>query len=545
MTQLNTQLAVQAETDEQLLVCFRLADEEFGVEINTVREIVRLPEITHVPLTPAFVRGIANLRGNVLPIIDCRRRFALPDREATEQTRVLVIDAAGLVTGIVVDGVSEVLRVPAAAFENPPPVTQGGVSGDFLKTVVKFDKGHRLIMTIWPERVANMEASAAKSETYSQEKAGRTKTETKARSGRELMEKQLVSFSLGREEYAFDITVVKEILRKTEITKVPNTGSEVKGLLTLRNSLVPILDLRTMLDLAPFDDDDQRILVVEMDGILTGLLVDKVNEVVRVPVEAMDEAEHLSAAGKELKSVVRLDEGRRLILVLDEKGLVDFESMSELLAQEVKGEESEGQDREARKDMEEEQLVTFVVGEEEFGIRITQVQEINRLAEITKVPKTASFVAGVTNLRGHVIPLIDLRLWFQVAGRDKDDRTRVIIVDLNGQRTGFIVDQVNEVLRLAKGNIEPPPRFTEQSEAGQRGQFIAGIGKANDGKRMILILDVEKMLTKSEQQALLGVSSPAGTGETAKSGQPEKTKKKKKTGKEVPVKGDDGLVIEE
>jgi len=147
----------------------------------------------------------------------------------------------------------------------------------------------------------------------------------------------------------------------------------------------------------------------------------------------------------------------------------------------------------------EVQLVTFLLGEEEFGIPISQIQEIDRLGKITKVPNAARFIEGVTNLRGEVIPVLNTRRRFDLDLKPSDDRTRIIIVDIGGVKTGLIVDSVREVMNLAKKDIAPPP---EAIGSGIDQQFISGIGKVDGGKRMIVLLDIEKILSRQERAQL-------------------------------------------
>jgi len=489
------------DADEQQLVCFRLADEEFGVDINTVREIVRVPEITYIPKAPSFVRGIANLRGNVLPVIDGRMRLFLPEIESTERTRVLILDVNGTTTGMVVDAVSEVKRIATNDVEPPPAVTQSGVDSSFLSGVVKLDKGKRLILTVRPDRVLNIDAKMSSDKKSAVDRATTAKP-TESKDKDVLMERQFVSFVVGDEEYAFDINVVREILRLTEITAVPNAPHHVKGLLTVRNVLLPILDLRIMLNMNETEADDQRVLVVEVDGLTVGLLVDKVNEVLRVPVSVIDDTPKLASSGQELRSVAQLDNGKRLILILNERGLIDVEEMGTLVDHKDTKAESEAKTESTD---EEKQLVTFLLGEEEFGFEITQVQEINRLSEVTRLPKAPPFVAGVTNLRGQVVPLINLRQRFNLQDKKPDDRTRIIIIELGNHRTGIIVDQVNEVLRLQSRDIETTPSIVRSEGGGESGEFMSGVCKVNDGERMILLLDTGKLLSSREKIALEGV----------------------------------------
>ena len=145
------------------------------------------------------------------------------------------------------------------------------------------------------------------------------------------------------------------------------------------------------------------------------------------------------------------------------------------------------------------QVVTFRLGREEFGIGIEEVQEINRLNKITSVPHTQSFIEGVMNLRGKVIPVIELKKRFGMPLKEYDESTRVIIITIMGKQTGLIVDSVSEVLRLSKDTIEPAPKIIKtKSET----EFLKGVCKLDKAIRMILLLAVDKILTFDEQNML-------------------------------------------
>ena len=139
------------------------------------------------------------------------------------------------------------------------------------------------------------------------------------------------------------------------------------------------------------------------------------------------------------------------------------------------------------------QLVSFSVGQEEFGVDILKVQEINRMVEITRVPNASEFVSGVINLRGKVIPVIDLRRRFGIGKKDNDKNTRIIVVELTGRVLGFVVDAVNAVLRIPRSVTEPPPPMV----AGIGSEYITAVGKLED--RLLILIDLEKVLLVGQQ----------------------------------------------
>ena len=110
--------ATIVDAAERQLVVFALAGESYGVNIGTVREIIRMQAVTHVPETPEFVEGVINLRGRVIPVVDLRKRFGLAVTEQTAESRIVVVDITGHDIGVIVDAVTEVLRVPGSAIES-------------------------------------------------------------------------------------------------------------------------------------------------------------------------------------------------------------------------------------------------------------------------------------------------------------------------------------------------------------------------------------------------------------------------------------------
>jgi purine-binding chemotaxis protein CheW len=143
---------------EHQLVVFDLANEHYGVDIAAVEGIIKMQPITVVPHTPAFVEGVTNLRGEVLPVIDLRKRFGLPfDNTRGKDTRIVTVEIDGKKVGMVVDAVSEVLRVSDEAIEPPSPIVTT-VDSAFIRGIAKVDE--RLIILIDLSKVLSNEEQA-------------------------------------------------------------------------------------------------------------------------------------------------------------------------------------------------------------------------------------------------------------------------------------------------------------------------------------------------------------------------------------------------
>jgi purine-binding chemotaxis protein CheW len=145
----------------------------------------------------------------------------------------------------------------------------------------------------------------------------------------------------------------------------------------------------------------------------------------------------------------------------------------------------------------EQQLVVFDLASEAYGVDIGAVREIIRLQDITKVPRTPDFVEGVINLRGKVIPVVDLRKRFMVPVAEQTDDNRIVVVDIGGEDIGVVVDAVTEVLRILSDSVEPPSSVITTKDS----DYLMGICKLES--RMIILLDLERVLSDEEKSVLV------------------------------------------
>ena len=156
----------------------------------------------------------------------------------------------------------------------------------------------------------------------------------------------------------------------------------------------------------------------------------------------------------------------------------------------------------------ENQIVIFELSSEYFGVEIAAVQSIIKIQPITRLPHTAEFVEGVTNLRGKVLPVIDLRKRFGVAAQDMDKNSRIIVVSFDQNEVGMIVDEVSEVVTVPTGAVEAAPAIATTIDS----TFIKGIAKLGSNstqqeERLVILLDLAHVLSTKEQAKLLELSA--------------------------------------
>lgn len=513
-----TQLHVPQEGDAGSVACqfvtFSLEGEMFAVPMGPVQEIIRVPDVARLPLAPAALEGLANLRGRVLPIVNLRRLFGCVQRPYDDATRAVVIQL-GQPLGFIVDRVASVLSVEPAAIEAADAI-QSVVNAEYLTGVIKrrkADGSPELLMVLDFDKLIEREfASLQRRADEGRGLAGNMQhVASQAESEHVSDELRLVSFSVAGQEYGIEIADVQEIVQVPEhITAVPNAAHHVVGLMSLRQRLLPLVSLRALFGL-PYEglSESHRIVVVALPGNLTvGVVTDSVKEVLGVQRSQVEPVPGVLAQGQnmqEFSGICRLEGGKRLVSVIATERLLGLESVQNAL--QLAGNMENGAENvqvQAMQAVQEDvQVVIFRLGAEEFGVPIMSVQEIVRVPEsLTRVPKTPDFVEGVINLRGTVLPVIDQRKRLGLSAIERNDRQRIMVYLMGNLRTGFIVDSVAEVLRIPRQNIAPTPELSQD-----QGRLINSVAKLNGDKRLVMLLDPNHLLQGAEKLQMVDLSA--------------------------------------
>jgi len=507
--------AEEGRVQDNQFVTFEVAGELFAVPMGPVQEIIRVPDVARLPLAPATLDGLSNLRGRVLPIISLRRMFGCAEQAHDDSTRALVINL-GQPLGFVVDRVASVVSVEPSQMESADAI-RSVVAGEYLTGVIKqtgADGRPEMLLTLDFDKLvdgqfAGVGAGRGRSEASGSHDGRTDEAHDEAMGSEEL---RLVSFAVAGQEYAIDIAAVQEIVQVPErITAVPNAPYHVLGLISLRDRLLPLVSLRSLFGLSDEDlSEHHRIVVVALpDGRQVGLVTDAVKEVMSVPLSQADPMPGILAADHsldEFSRICRLDDGKRLVSIIEADRLLGLEALQVAADVGASGvtrtQDQESNMRDDSEDISSDdddiQAVIFRLGAEEFGVPIMSVQEIVRVPEVlTRVPKTPNFVEGVINLRGTVLPVIDQRKRLGLSAIDRHEGQRIMVYLLGGLRTGFIVDSVAEVLRIPRANITQAPALSAEQT-----RLIQQVAKLDGDKRLVMLIDPRHFLEGQEMAAM-------------------------------------------
>jgi purine-binding chemotaxis protein CheW len=505
---------VDLDTGTADYVTFDMEGERYAFPMSRVQEIIRMPAVVRVPLGPPSLEGLSNLRGRILPVVSLRASCSLPEVPHDETTRVIVVDG-GVPLGFVVDRVSSVVSVDDAAVEAADSV-QATVGSDVLVGVIKNADGKMTTVLDVDRLVGTRFARLARSGAGQPDRAGAHEARQADVPGAGEDEAddtlELVSFAVDGQEYALPIDQVQEIVQAPEsVNRIPNSGSRVLGVIDLRGRLLPVVSMRRVFGLPVTDLEPQnRIVVVSLDGGVVGMVMDTVRQVLRVPRELVAALPDVVTAGgrsSEVEAVCRLEGGKRLVSVLSIDRMFDSPEIRNELAARLADEAGDSTNAaEGVREMtqvddsrgDEELFVVFRLDEEEYAVDVDAVQEIIRVPEtLIRVPKTFEFVEGLVNLRGTVLPVVDLRTRLGLSRAESDERQRIVVLVRGGVRTGFVVDSVAEVARVAKSVLEPAPELSEE-----QARIVSRVANLPDDNRMLLLVQVDQLLSVEQRTAM-------------------------------------------
>ncbi|MFC3991364.1 chemotaxis protein CheW [Actinoplanes siamensis] len=488
-------------------VTFDMLGERYAFPMRRVQEIIRMPSVVRVPLGPPSLEGLANLRGRVLPVVNLRQCCAMEQAEHDETTRVIVVDS-GVPLGFVVDRVASVISIDPQALE-PADAVQSTVRSDVLVGVIKSGEGEMTTVLDVDQLIGSQFAGLAERRPGGGREAASRPTgepDPEAESDDTL---ELVSFAVEGQEYALPIDQVQEIVQAPEsVSHVPNAAGQVLGVIDLRGRLLPVVSMRRVfgLPVTPLEPQNRIVVVSLKDGVV-GVVMDTVREVLRVPHQLVAPLPGVVAGeGRktEVESVCRLEDGKRLVSVLSVNRMFDSPEVRDEIAGYREDDEEMTSERPGEADDGrggEELFVVFRLDKEEYAVDVDAVQEIIRVPDaLIRVPKSFDFVEGLVNLRGTVLPVVDLRTRLGLARAPRDERQRIVVLIIGGVRTGFIVDSVAEVARVGRNVLEPAPELSEE-----QARVVSRVANLPEQQRMLLLVQVDQLLAADQAAVAAGL----------------------------------------
>jgi purine-binding chemotaxis protein CheW len=481
--------------DERFLT-FKSEGRYYALPAASVSEVARIPTLARVPQAPRSLMGLANLRGSVLPVASVRALLGRAEVERTHASRLIVLDGASPVA-LAVDEVTSLQRVASDKIRMAEAEI-ASETGEHLRGV--FDSGSHVTKILDISEL--LRRGFAQSAPKRQSLANITGATIMVDAPVAIDRLRLVTFEVAGQEYAFPLESVREIVTAPEkLTVVPRSDDAVRGVMTYRDGLLPLLSLRRLLGLPSAVLSREKVLIVTVGDVLIGFVADRSLAVLAVDPNRVEPAPPVLAAraGGEtrIKEIYRAELGR-LVSILAPRRLFQEDVMQKLMQGGTIMKTKVHEENRRQSDADELRFLVFQLDDNNFALPIDAVEEIARVPEqVTRLPKTPKFLEGVVNLRGEVLPIVDQRRRFDMQTATAGTYRRLVVVRTEQHRAGLIVDSVSEVLRCSPDRIKPAPDLT-----GDALGIVQSVINLEDSGTIVLLLDPSELLTRTERSLL-------------------------------------------
>jgi len=443
----------------------KIGDELYGFDADKIEQILEIPAITPVPLSDGSMLGIVVLSGKISQVLDLGRLIGSSEIDIkNDKARLLTLSNNEKDESFVIDEVLGILAVDENSFE------ENSDKNSFLMGFYKTD--NEVVQVLDIEKLLTLISL----DTFTPTKLDSLQNSDEDENNRETTEdfKRVLFFKAEDERFAIDIESLRELIFvPDEIT--PIAGSDALGMITLRDEVITLLDMNSLLGFSyKVPDEKSRALIAHFDGKSVALLVNEVEEVKTIKnldLEPMPE----NMSNDMIEYIYKEDNGIASII---------SNAFIRNLTREYHLEEENKQIENSISEGDVSEIAVFKIGSEEYAFDIEEVQEIIRYDEITPVPQAPEFIEGILNLRGAVISIVSLpeRLGFE---KNITDKTKIIVCAIKNEKIGFIVDDVNEILFVED-------EFVSKSNSEE--SLFDEIINLDEGKRVILKIKVENLL---------------------------------------------------
>ena len=466
------------------LLSFRIAGRRFAVGADRVSEVAPMPLVTRVPHAPASLRGVASLRGKVLPVIALGELLGV-ERVADDAARGrLIVLGGGEPLALAVD---EVIGLEAG---------EGG--GSLVETA----EGAARVIPL-EDLLRQAFAQSARPASARAGAARLDEPEAAAEATADFL-----AFTLAGQPYALPLSQVREVVAlPTEVAALPRTDEAMLGVALVRGALTPVVSTRVLLGLpAAQRGATERVIVTMVGDARIGLAADHVTAVVRAPASAVGAAPAIlnRGAGEARVTAMLRTAAGGLISILEPERLFAEESLAQIL-EDGRGAAAAAETSGAATHASQRFLV-FQLANETYGMDVAAVEEVVMLPErLARVPRAPDYVVGVMSVRGEPAPVIDQRRRFGLSAAESGGRPRVIIARIDGLLAGFAVDAVTQILELPAASLAPTPELTQDAA-----RLFDRVAQVEDG--VILLVNPRELLDRAERDLMAALAAEADPG---------------------------------
>lgn len=471
--------------DKSEVVVFYINGTEYALPVANVREIIRMPHLIKPPNAQETVKGMCNLRGEFLTVIDTELLLNGTSKEPDELSRIIVLENGSQNTGIISDKVFGIISIGKNNVKEAPANIRG-VDEGYVNGIIISDNGNRVIILLNVESIIKQGKQVRADKKYKLE-TDRDKSSFKIK---KTEEEKFILYNICDGEYGINACHVKEIIRIPQISKSLNGQDFIEGMFSYRNEIIPIINIGRLLGLGGCQINEfSRVIVISLNGFSFGILADKLSCIVTVQNHMIKNSNYLTESSSEyISKFLSLDNGKKLVLIIEPHTIIDLAAYGSKFC--VSNAMPDYSIDENLKKQSYEHIVAFKLDNQEYAVDIGNVKEIRKIKCITRIPKAPYFIDGMTDLRGEMIPIMNLRKIFSMQNIYTYSEDKIIVAEYKNKKIGMLIDNVSEIIKVPKINVEDIPLTDNKSIKN----YIYKIAKLNDNMRTVMILNIPELV---------------------------------------------------
>ena len=450
---------------EEILIV-KNGSQSYGIATSDISQIARTPMLMPLPLRPSGVRGLCAIGGNITTVVDMNLLLNMKEVDYdNEKTRLIVLNDALATSTLLVSEVYNTVEVKAKNLEiidkqNDPIIAIYKHNDSLIQIIsleVLFTRVSKVVIESEEVRSTKAQVAIKKEDDSS----------------------RFLIFSMENELYALHIDYLREIiLADIEFTEIAGTRDEVIGLITLREELLIVIDLRKHYGFNTKNNDKNRILIATHDGKKIGLLVD---EIIDIKAFVNKDIEYMKDHFKDNKISGVIHDEDRIIAFFDADVLEKLFEENESFIDEENTLLEEDTSHETVME-----VIVFKLNDREYSFEVDTVAEIIDIVPSTAIVMTNDLIDGIINIRGQIVAIVSLFKKLNIEMNITED-SKIIICDIKGSKIGFVVDSVSDILNIRQEEIK------EQDEA-----LFSKVLYLENGKRLVLSMDLDEIISQRQ-----------------------------------------------
>lgn len=419
----------------------------YGINTENVEHILRVVDMTPVPLAPNAVIGLCAIEGSIVNVLDFSQLLQETNKIDVDdpKSRLITVHSNEMMYSILTQEVVNNVTVQQNDIEYIAPEQQ---REDGVIALYKYEKSILQVLSV------EMLVSRIKLDTFLVKNI-KNKVETSSKTDALVSKhRRYLLFDMGNETYGLEVSKIREVINLPKtFTEITESAPEVIGMMTLRDELVLVSDLRKIFDIDSIHNEKSRIVIIQSNNQIMGVVVDEIVDIIDFPVDDID---HMPSNFKDDKIVGIANVNDELV------SLINVKVIDAVMDAEIRLSTNALDQSKDFSDEEKTEIITFMLANNAYAFKAEEVVEIIDSFEITDIPDMPEMVEGVTNIRGSVIPIVKLYEKLDLVEQNSAHK-KLIVCQLNNSPIGIVVDVVSNVKNMEQRFFIPEeesPYFT-------------------------------------------------------------------------------------